>query len=92
MKNKYDKAALIFKALSDPNRLAIMNMIKMEEKCACKLLEELHITQPTLSYHMKTLCDVGLVKSRREGKWMHYSINTELFEEVKQIFIESSND
>lgn len=88
MKNKYDKAALVFKALSDPNRLAIIDMIKTEEKCACKLLEALNITQPTLSHHMKTLCDSGLVNSRREGKWMHYSINIELFEEVKHIFVE----
>lgn len=92
MENKYDKAALIFKALSDSNRLAIIDMIKNEEKCACKLLEALNITQPTLSHHMKTLCDVGLVNSRREGKWMHYYINSELFKEVKQIFAEISNN
>lgn len=92
MENKYDKAALIFKALSDSNRLAIIDMIKTEEKCACKLLEALNITQPTLSHHMKTLCDVGLVNSRREGKWMHYSINAELFEEVKKISGEFLNN
>lgn len=86
MKNNYERAALVFKALSDPNRLAIIDMIKTEEKCACKILEELHITQPTLSHHMKTLCDSGLVNSRREGKWMHYSINVQLFDEVKQLF------
>lgn len=92
MENKYLKAALIFKALSDANRLAIIDMIKTEEKCACKLLEALNITQPTLSHHMKTLCDIGLVNSRREGKWMHYSINIDLFEEVKQIFADISNN
>lgn len=86
MKKKYEQAALLFRALSDPNRLAIIDMIKTEEKCACKILEELQITQPTLSHHMKILCDSGLVNSRREGKWMHYSINKEMFEEVKQLF------
>ena len=86
VKKKYEQAALLFRALSDPNRLAIIDMIKTEEKCACKILEELQITQPTLSHHMKILCDSGLVNSRREGKWMHYSINKELFEEVKQLF------
>ncbi|HOA18921.1 MAG: winged helix-turn-helix transcriptional regulator [Tissierellia bacterium] len=86
MKKNYEQAALLFRALSDPNRLAIIDMIKTEEKCACKILEELQITQPTLSHHMKILCDSGLVNSRREGKWMHYSINKELFEEVKQLF------
>lgn len=86
MKKKYEQAALLFRALSDTNRLAIIDMIKTEKKCACKILEELQITQPTLSHHMKILCDSGLVNSRREGKWMHYSINKELFEEVKQLF------
>ena len=86
VKKKYEQAALLFRALSDTNRLAIIDMIKTEEKCACKILEELKITQPTLSHHMKILCDSGLVNSRREGKWMHYSINKELFEEVKQLF------
>jgi ArsR family transcriptional regulator len=86
VKKNYEQAALLFRALSDPNRLAIIDMIKTEEKCACKILEELQITQPTLSHHMKILCDSGLVNSRREGKWMHYSINKELFEEVKQLF------
>lgn len=87
MKSKYEQVAQIFKALSDPNRLAVIDMIKNEEKCACEILEDLHITQPTLSYHMKTLCDTGLVNSRREGKWMHYSINIELLEEFKKTLI-----
>jgi ArsR family transcriptional regulator len=92
LKRKYERAALVFKALSDPNRLAAIDMIKTEEKCACKILEALNITQPTLSHHMKILCGVGLVNSRREGKWMHYSINAELFDEVKKIFVNFSDN
>ena len=70
-----DKAiAQIFKALSDENRVQIMKLLRTGEKCACKLLEELNISQPTLSNHMKILCDAGLVTGRKEGKWMHYSI------------------
>ena len=48
--------ALLCKALSDTNRLQIVQMLSDGEKCACKLLEQFEITQPTLSYHMKTLC------------------------------------
>lgn len=92
MKSKYEQVATMFKALSDPNRLAIIDMIKKEEKCACEILEELHISQPTLSYHMKILCDIGLVNSRREGKWMHYSINVDLFENFKKSFVDFSED
>ena len=65
------------KALADENRLAIMLALQHGEKCGCVLLEEMNITQPTLSHHMKILCDSGLVNSRKEGKWMHYSLSKE---------------
>lgn len=71
--------AVICKALGDPNRLQIIQMLSEGEKCGCKLLEAFDITQPTLSHHMKILCECGLVKSRKEGKWHHYSINTEVW-------------
>lgn len=67
--------ALICKALSDSNRLKIVEMLSDGEKCGCKLLEAFEITQPTLSHHMKILCDCGLVETRKEGKWSHYSLN-----------------
>lgn len=69
--------ALICKALGDSNRLQIIEMLSDGEKCACKLLERFKITQPTLSYHMKTLVECGLVDERRDGKWCHYSLNGE---------------
>ena len=65
------------KALADENRLAIMLALQHGEKCGCVLLEELNITQPTLSHHMKLLCDSELVSGRKEGKWMYYSISEE---------------
>lgn len=65
------------KALADENRLAVLESLQSGEKCACVLLEELNITQSTLSHHMKLLCDSGLVAYRKEGKWMHYSISPE---------------
>ena len=71
------KTALIFKAFCDENRIRILKMLRSGEKCACKLLVELNVTQPTLSHHMKILCDSGVVVGRKEGKWMHYSISGE---------------
>ena len=65
------------KALADENRLAIMIALQHGEKCGCVLLEELNITQPTLSHHMKILCDSGIVTGRKEGKWMYYSVSGE---------------
>ena len=63
------------KALADENRLAVLESLQNGEKCACVLLEELNITQSTLSHHMKLLCDSGLVSYRKAGTWMHYSIS-----------------
>ncbi len=75
MKNRYTETAEIFKAFCDENRIRILEMLKTGEKCGCKLLEELNVTQPTLSHHMKILCDSGIVEGRKEGKWMHYKIS-----------------
>lgn len=72
-----EKNARIFKALCDPNRLRILELLRSGEKCACNLLDELDIGQPTLSHHMRILCDSGIVQARKEGKWSHYSFNSD---------------
>lgn len=69
------KTADIFKALCDENRIKILKLLTSGEKCACKLLEEVNVTQPTMSHHMKILCDSGIVTGRKEGKWIHYAIS-----------------
>ena len=69
------RTAAVFKALADENRIRILQMLQGGEKCACVLLDDLKITQPTLSHHMKILCDSGIVVGRKEGKWIHYSIS-----------------
>lgn len=76
------RIAEIFKALSDENRVEILIMLSKGEKCACKLLEELEVSQPTLSHHMKILCDSKLVNARKEGRWMHYSLSQEGINEI----------
>ena len=68
------RIASIFKAFCDENRIKIIKLLRSGEKCACKLLEEINVTQPTLSHHMKILCDSGIVVSRQEGKWTHYRL------------------
>ena len=75
MQSDYQQEAKIFKALSDPKRLAVLELLRSGEKCACVLLEKLSTTQSGLSYHMKILCESGIVSSRQEGKWTHYSLN-----------------
>jgi len=77
MKQAYIDYASLFKALSDPNRLMIIDMLSCGELCACVILEEFNITQPTLSHHMKTLNECKLVNSRKDGKWTYYSLNND---------------
>ena len=71
----YDEQAKGFKAFCEVNRLQILELLQSGEKCACVLLEHLKISQSTLSYHMKILCDSGVVTGRSEGKWIHYSLS-----------------
>lgn len=78
------KTAVVFKAFCDENRICILKLLTTGEKCACKLLEALNITQPTLSHHMKILCDSGVVVGRKEGKWTHYSISQNGVEKAKK--------
>lgn len=70
-----EKSAKVFKAFCDEKRLAILELLRSGEKCACVLLENLDIGQSGLSYHMKILCESGIVEGRQEGKWTHYKIS-----------------
>lgn len=71
----HQENAKVFKALCDPKRLAILEQLRSGEKCACVLQKPMELTQSGLSYHMKILCDSGLVVGRQEGKWTHYRLN-----------------
>ncbi len=79
-----EKLAPIFKALGDSNRLKIVLMLSKGEMCACDILEMFDFSQPTLSHHMKILCDCGCVSARKEGKWAYYSINSEVFRDIQK--------
>ena len=77
MENKYTLNSRVFRAFCDENRLMILEMLQTGEKCACHLLDQMNISQSTLSHHMKILCESGIVVSRKEGKWTYYSISSE---------------
>lgn len=75
MNSEYEKNAKILKALSDPNRLKILDLLSCGEKCACEVLESFNFTQPTLSHHMKVLIDCGLIEARKDGIWNLYELD-----------------
>ncbi|WP_024822380.1 ArsR/SmtB family transcription factor [Aminobacterium mobile] len=75
MDTTYEDYAKVFKAFCDEKRLRILELLRSGEKCACKLLEDMDIGQSSLSYHMKILVESGVVESRQDGKWTHYTIS-----------------
>jgi ArsR family transcriptional regulator len=77
-----EEHARVFKAFCDEKRLRILELLRNGEKCACELTEELDMPQSSLSYHMKILCESGIVDSRPEGKWTYYKISNKGSEEA----------
>ena len=65
---------LLFKTLSDPTRLRILNLLAEEEVCVCDLHDTLGVDQPKVSRHLARLREAGLVDVQRDGKWMHYRL------------------
>lgn len=82
----------LFKALSDETRLQIIDLLSCGELCACDILENLSITQPTLSYHMKILADSNLVQARKDGSWMKYTLNQEHVDSAQRFFDEITKE
>lgn len=75
----------IFKSLCDKNRVEILILLKNGEKCACELLEDLSISQSTLSHHMKILLTSKIVLERKDKKWSYYSIDNNRLKEAQEI-------
>jgi ArsR family transcriptional regulator len=65
---------LLFRALADPTRLRLLNLVADREICVCYFVEILRTSQPKISRHLAYLRNAGIVAARREGKWMHYRL------------------
>lgn len=89
---KYLEHTKIFKALGEPKRAMIVDMLSCGELCACKILEKFKMSQSTLSHHMKLLCECGLVKGREEGKWTYYSLDADTISKTKQFLFNITSD
>ncbi|HKK96104.1 MAG TPA: metalloregulator ArsR/SmtB family transcription factor [Anaerovoracaceae bacterium] len=82
----YQEYAKIFKALSNPKRLEILDMLSCGELCACKIQEKFDITQPTLSHDMKVLKDAGIIKERLDSRNRYYAIDCDYLDEFLDEF------
>lgn len=69
-----------FRALADPTRLQVLELVANGERCVCELTAALDIPQPLLSHHLKTLREAGFITARKEGRWMYYALNRERLE------------
>jgi ArsR family transcriptional regulator len=75
-----NKLLTVFKALSDETRLRILSLMKEGEICVCDIAETLSMTQPNISFHLSMLKEAGLIKDRKNGRWVHYSLrDTDMF-------------
>jgi ArsR family transcriptional regulator len=77
------RLARLFHALSDETRLRIVGKLLGGEQCVCNLTDALDAGQSRLSFHLKALKDAGLVTDRRAGRWVHYSLNPDVLQEIK---------
>ncbi|MCL1468938.1 ArsR/SmtB family transcription factor [Argonema galeatum] len=77
-----------FHALSDPLRIQVLELLRQQELCVCELCEQLGVTQSKLSFHLKTLKEAGLVRSRQEGRWIYYTLNLSQFIVLEQYLAE----
>jgi ArsR family transcriptional regulator, arsenate/arsenite/antimonite-responsive transcriptional repressor len=73
-----------FRALTDENRLKIIDLLRSGERCVCELTDSLDLGQSLLSFHLKTLKDAGLVTDRRDGRWAYYTLNADAFEQLQE--------
>lgn len=77
-----------FHALSEPLRIRLLELLQQQELCVCELCEALGVSQSKLSFHLKTLKEAGLVRSRQEGRWVYYSLNLPQFVVLEQYLAE----
>lgn len=85
MEQIYIDTAKMLKAISEPKRLRIVDMLSCGELCACEILEAFNITQPTLSHDMRVLLEAGIVQDRREGKNIYYTLKKDALSQMHEI-------
>ena len=75
----------VFKALSDDTRIRMLHLLSEGELCVCQIMQALEISQTRASRNLGILRDAGLLKDRRDGQWVHYSVNREVAAEYLKL-------
>jgi len=83
--SRTERAIELFHALSDETRLEIIELLRKGERCVCELTDTLDAAQSRLSFHLRVLKDAGIVRDRKDGRWVHYELDPEAFEEMEAL-------
>ena len=86
--SRTERAIELFHALSDETRLEIIELLRKGERCVCELTDTLDAAQSRLSFHLRVLKDAGVVRDRKDGRWVHYELVPDAFEEVETLVSE----
>ena len=86
--SRTERAIELFHALSDETRLEIIELLRKGERCVCELTDTLDAAQSRLSFHLRVLKDAGIVRDRKDGRWVHYELVPDAFEEVEALVSE----
>jgi ArsR family transcriptional regulator len=87
----FEEYSKIFKVLSDPNRIKIIELLIQGETCGCTLIDKLPISQPTLSHHLKKMSEVRLISSVKDGNRVNYTVDKSKLSDVSD-FISKLKD
>ena len=83
--SRTERAIELFHALSDETRLEIIELLRKGERCVCELTDTLDAAQSRLSFHLRVLKDAGIVRDRKDGRWVHYELDPEAFKEMENL-------
>ncbi|HEX9219555.1 MAG TPA: metalloregulator ArsR/SmtB family transcription factor [Gemmatimonadaceae bacterium] len=83
--SRTERAIELFHALSDETRLEIVELLRKGERCVCELTDTLDAAQSRLSFHLRVLKDAGIVRDRKDGRWVHYELDPDAFEEIETL-------
>jgi ArsR family transcriptional regulator len=83
--SRTERAIELFHALSDETRLEIIELLRRGERCVCELTDTLDAAQSRLSFHLRVLKDAGIVRDRKDGRWVYYELDPEVFEETEAL-------
>jgi ArsR family transcriptional regulator, arsenate/arsenite/antimonite-responsive transcriptional repressor len=83
--SRTERSVELFHALSDETRLEIIELLRGGERCVCELTDTLDAAQSRLSFHLRVLKEAGIVRDRKDGRWVHYELDREAFEEIETL-------